>query len=921
MKKTISVLLTVVLLLTSVLALPLAVSATTYYRLDFKAADMVFDATGNVWSKAVGDATCLNYPGYSVVDKGGAAAIRKFVLPNDGAVKLAWGGGVFIDNSQGNLTGATVQFAVTDKTGQILFPKNGDVATVKEGTPLEVSLDIASGKKGDALYVVVMNPSVDRMVCALNFGVMVDGEPYSNGSGQLYDGILQGGSGWYHQYADKVTKLKAAGKPDLGEPETPTTSAPQQSQPEGGDTTPTAPVTPLEEQTNGFVEMKAFMDGWWWADSQGQNPASPSFSMANGTHTQPPAPGYMTAKGFKVATDGVVSFSGTVMLDINATMGVPENTDTVGFMVIEKNSNMVLYPSDKAEFMVMKNTEKNRTEPTMISGTFEAKAGDEILFITRNETTDLHPSVQVIMDIYREENGEKVKIGNTHEGFSNKQGKNNWRYYYASIKGFKTPMVPAKPIFQKASYYDEAKQTWYLLPESVNEKVTASYLANIGKGALTVTQHTGAAIGYKAASAGKVSYNFSHEGAAADKQVGFCVVKKSTFEAATAWKLLSSKKETISGSFTAAKGDEYLFVVAMLGVGDPVTLSTDMTVNGGGTGEMNYYFAPVADICTELLKTERSESPYLSADDVGIRDVIFDPKQLTQFDEEKWMWSVSDWENPASNGYMAVLLEGAHVSTPHYSLVRSYKAESDCVISVYGNMFSEVPEFLGAAPNEPLFDFMVCNDKGQIMYPEDQSGFYTFKASDLTVDKPIVINVSAKAAAGDKVYIVFRNRSDKAFAYLYTHFQIFETPEGENPSVPLTGTAEGFSDTQGANGWNYYYTTNDSYRFVKGTKLEKVITGNASVNTEKPDDSKEEPDEQQTAAPDPLMTVMFWVSAGVDLISIVLLVLYILWKVRKKSAVTVPPETDLPEAAEASEDSPVKQPTTEASDEEETPTP
>lgn len=922
MRKTMSGILAIILALVSVLALPsvspFEVSAETYYQLHFTPQNMVFDATNNVWAKAAGDMSCVNYPGYTVVDKtadGGAAAIRKFVSPADGAFKLAWGGGVYIDNGQGNLTGATVEFAVTNEAGQILFPKNGDVATVKAGTPLEVSLDIASVKKGDVFYFVVMNPSVNRVVCALNFGVMVDGKPYSNGSGQLYDSILQGGKGWYHQYAVSVTKSVSPNKPDLGGDTTTgqTTTAPNTPDvgtpgtPDagtiGGDLTST-----IEAQTNGFVEMKAFMNNWWWADAQGQNPASPSFGMANGTHTQPPAPGYMTAKGYTVQKDGVITFSGTVMLDINANMNVPENADAIGFMVIEKNSNMVLYPSDKAEFMVLKNTEDNRTKPTMISGTFEAKAGDEILFVTRNETSNLVPSVQVIMDVYRDENGVKTKIGNTHEQFSAKQGENGWRYYYASIQGFKTPLVPAAPIFDKATHFESAQNAWYLLPGSVKEKMTASYGAAIGRESVTVTERTTAAIGYKAPAAGKQTYTFTHEGVDSAKQVGFCVVKKSTFEPVTKWQLLDSKKQTVSGTFTATKSDEYLFVLAMLGTGDAVTLPITLKVGNvtladaltekQGNKQFTYYFASTEDICTKLLQTERKESPYMSADTAGIKDVVFDPYLLTQFDEEKWMWSVSDWENPSSDGYMAVLLEGAHVSTPHYSMIRSYEVQSDCVVSVYGNLFSEVPAFLGAAPNEAVFDMLICNDRGQIMYPEDQSGFYSFKASDLTVEKPMVINVSAKATAGEKVYIVFRNRSDMAFAYLYTHLQIFETPEGENPGVPVSGAAENFSDTQGMDGWNYYYTTNDSYRFVKGTKLDKVITGNTPTTNLTDKTDKTDKDDAANAEASPIwMKVMFWVSAGLDVACIVLLVLYIVWKMKTKGSRTS--ETESPAEDEA----------------------
>ncbi|MBQ9964432.1 MAG: LPXTG cell wall anchor domain-containing protein [Clostridia bacterium] len=208
MKRVLGIL-SVITLLCTLLMTGVVASATGSYQLDFSAQDMVYDSTNAVWSKAAGDMSCLNYPGYAVVDtaaNGGAAAIRKFVAPTAGPLQLAWGNGVYIDNGQGNLTGATVQFAITDASGQILFPTNGDVATVTEGTPLAVNLTIDAVAAGDEFYFVIFNPSVDRLVCVMNFGVIVNGVAYSNGSGFLYDGTTQGGNGWYHQYAATVTK-------------------------------------------------------------------------------------------------------------------------------------------------------------------------------------------------------------------------------------------------------------------------------------------------------------------------------------------------------------------------------------------------------------------------------------------------------------------------------------------------------------------------------------------------------------------------------------------------------------------------------------------------------------------------------------------------------------------------------------------
>lgn len=209
MKRIITVL-SVIGILCSLLLTGTAVLAESVpYQLDFAPVDMVYDTQNSVWAKAEGDLSCVNYPGYAVVDTNGAAAIRKFVAPTDGALKLAWGNGVYIDNGQGNLTGATVEFAVTDAEGKILFPTNGDVATVTEGTNLEVALDVEGVTAGDEFYFVVMNPSVDRVVCVMNFAVILADASYSNDGGFPYADSVQGTNGWYHQYAETVTKVSA----------------------------------------------------------------------------------------------------------------------------------------------------------------------------------------------------------------------------------------------------------------------------------------------------------------------------------------------------------------------------------------------------------------------------------------------------------------------------------------------------------------------------------------------------------------------------------------------------------------------------------------------------------------------------------------------------------------------------------------
>lgn len=652
--------------------------------------------------------------------------------------------------------------------------------------------------------------------------------------------------------------------------------------PESGFNMPKVSPNAAVEITNGFVEMKYFNENWWWVSSGGKtDTTSPFYSMAIGTHTQPPAPGYMTARGYKIPSDGVVTFSGTVLLDINAHMNCKEGADTIGFMVIEKNSNTILYPTDSADFKVFKNTAENRKTPTALSGKFDAKAGDEILFITKNLTEDAHPSVQVIMNV--SVNGQKV--ANTHEGYSNTQGKNNWRYYYASNSTFKKPIMPAKDIFSASQYLDERNSEWYLTEEAASDLAVKSHNAKITADTVTVTDKYGAALSYKAASGGKVSFSAVAEVKTEETEVGFAVVKKSTFafcypSTKAEYKTLSVKdgKVEISGSINASRLDEFLFVLLPVNVKESSDIAFTIDVGGKGTAELGKMFATAEDIYKHMLGREYSGSNYIDPSAPGFKDIVFDPIRLTKFDEKKWMWYTNSWDDPASDGYMSILMENAQVGTKNYSMIRSYTAQSDCTISVYGNVSSEIPEFLGVNTSQKNLDFAICNSKGQLIFPEDRTGFYTFSADELKPEKPLLVNASCDINKGEKVYIIFRNRSDADFAYLYTHLQIFETPVGENPTVPVTGAADGFSSTQGENGWNYYYALNDTFRFVEGTEFEKLPSAPGLNNVDKDEDV-----DKKAETGDTLLKVIFFISAGLDFAAIAALAVFIILKLKRKN--------------------------------------
>lgn len=600
---------------------------------------------------------------------------------------------------------------------------------------------------------------------------------------------------------------------------------------------PSVPDGVLSTTTNGFEKMTYCNKGWWWVNSLAESDPASDFGKLNiGTHTTGPSPNFMTAKGYTVSEDCLIDFSGTVMLDVNEYMGVPEGQKTMSFMVIEKRSNTILYPSEKAEFLTLYNDLKTRTIPQGFSGSFEAKAGDELLFVCKNETEASSPSIQVIADVYATVNGEKKKVANTHEGFSNVQGKNGWRYYYASVDTFVKPSVLAKNIFIAGEYYESSK--WYLSEESVNETVLKSYGTYISEDEIAVSKRQSAAIGIKAQKDGKYTISGSIKNTSDAGEAGFIVVKKATFEPVypdngEIKKVQPGKESSFNVIVNATKSEEYLLVFVNVSSQNTVAVKADVSLGNTsfsknfskkqGEGNIKYYFASNEEVFANVLKTEWENSPYIEQDFAGMKDVVFEPHKLKNFDDEKWMWYVDDWENGAAKGFMAVLAETAFVSTPHYSMVRSYTVQEDSTVSIYGNMNSEdIGDWLGGNPKGKLFDIMIFNSSGQILFPVDRSGFFSFEAGTFNADNTELINISADMKAGEKIYMVTRNRSNASYFYTYMYFQIFETPVGGTLTTPLTSTNEGFSDMQGDNGWNYYYTDNNSYSFVPGTSQIKV---------------------------------------------------------------------------------------------------
>jgi hypothetical protein len=165
---------------------------------------MTFDSNSNVWF-AGEDTSCYIIPGINVSSPttgSGKVAIRKLVLPSSGDVMMKWGG-VSIDNTSGLYTGATAEFMITDKDGNIIYPTTGGSVTITEGTSHEIDFTVSGLERGDSLNFITLNPSMAGVPVIISFGVVQNGNVLSNDSGFLY-GVngAQGAKSWYYMFAE-----------------------------------------------------------------------------------------------------------------------------------------------------------------------------------------------------------------------------------------------------------------------------------------------------------------------------------------------------------------------------------------------------------------------------------------------------------------------------------------------------------------------------------------------------------------------------------------------------------------------------------------------------------------------------------------------------------------------------------------------
>ncbi len=183
-------------------------------RLGFTPKRLQFDEDTALW-KTDENSSCMMTASYSISSKvsDGYVAIRKMVAPRAGSMQIKYGNGVYIDNTSGQFDGATVEFAIADKFGRIIFPTNGGTLTIEHDKMYPIEMSLNNVAVGDSFYFMVFKPSTDNIPVVMHMGVSISNFAINNESGFLYglDGA-QGASSWFYMYANDLSFYIDEGK-------------------------------------------------------------------------------------------------------------------------------------------------------------------------------------------------------------------------------------------------------------------------------------------------------------------------------------------------------------------------------------------------------------------------------------------------------------------------------------------------------------------------------------------------------------------------------------------------------------------------------------------------------------------------------------------------------------------------------------
>lgn len=171
--------------------------------------------------------TTTNYKTYATrgedyIGDAGYAIIRQFTSPVAGVVKIdtEWTTGLTVGNQW--TPNATAKYAITDEDGKILFPKDGQLGTVVNGTPVTISKDAPveiEVEAGDKINFVIIDENGLQGVPILFMARVLINDISYNDSGYLRNAAFntQGGDGWRYMYATTVNEVQKSNINKLNE--------------------------------------------------------------------------------------------------------------------------------------------------------------------------------------------------------------------------------------------------------------------------------------------------------------------------------------------------------------------------------------------------------------------------------------------------------------------------------------------------------------------------------------------------------------------------------------------------------------------------------------------------------------------------------------------------------------------------------
>ncbi|MBQ8495121.1 MAG: family 20 glycosylhydrolase [Clostridia bacterium] len=182
---------------------------------------LVFDAVNmeliaeNAWARwgdtASDYVVYMTTTGYYNKGKAGYAHINRYVVPRDGTLTIdtAYTTGITMGGSAAHDV-YPVRYAITDKTGKIVFPTDGQLGTVTYSNPVSIPQDqplTFDVKAGDEFNFIMIDDFGYQVPMNFAARVLLDGVNQDS-SGALRGSTFntQGENGWYYQYAVSVAE-------------------------------------------------------------------------------------------------------------------------------------------------------------------------------------------------------------------------------------------------------------------------------------------------------------------------------------------------------------------------------------------------------------------------------------------------------------------------------------------------------------------------------------------------------------------------------------------------------------------------------------------------------------------------------------------------------------------------------------------